>query len=376
MAFVAQVDPSDNLQAVCSGTLLSSNVVLTAGHCAVGENTGVPLDPSVFRIVTGSVDWTDGAHRQVLDVSRVIVHPSFNRATGAADAALLVLSSPTSAPDVRLASTDEQNLYHAGTGAYIAGWGLESADGNLPATLQWATTTVQGPPYCAQLNSMFSPDWETCAVQDPGFSTGTCNGDSGGPLIAGDANDHPVEIGITSRGPSDCNTVSADYFIRTDQLSSWASGWVTASAPAPPPPPTPPPTEPPPASSPPPTSSPPPSSPSASPPQSAPRLPRMSGAEARGFTRTVLRGAFRRAFKRERAYSVSCNRDTSIRVECDFQFSSGSDLYWGTVTVFYVRMSGRTVYWGDRYTVNWVNGRCYNSNHPSRCRYHRARGSY
>jgi hypothetical protein len=102
----------------------------------------------------------------------------------------------------------------------------------------------------------------------------------------------------------------------------------------------------------------------------------MSGADGRSFTRTVLRGAVRGAFGHQREYSVSCNRDSSIRIECDFQFNSQADLYWGTVTVYYVRMAGRTVYWSDKYTVHWVNDRCYNSSHPLRCSYHRRRGSH
>ena len=50
-----------------------------------------------------------------------------------------------------------------------------------------------------------------CAVNHPNDDTGTCNGDSGGPLIAADSNDNPVELGVTSFGFTDCNTVSADY---------------------------------------------------------------------------------------------------------------------------------------------------------------------
>jgi hypothetical protein len=64
MAFIMYSDSSDTPVFSCSGTLVSSNVVLTAGHCAVDESTGVPFDPSRYRVVTGPVDWTDTADRR------------------------------------------------------------------------------------------------------------------------------------------------------------------------------------------------------------------------------------------------------------------------------------------------------------------------
>ena len=78
MAFVAYFDASGNPEFVCSGTVVAPNVVLTAGHCAVDETTGVPLDPSGYVVVTNSVDWTDAAQRQLGTVSRVIVNPAYD----------------------------------------------------------------------------------------------------------------------------------------------------------------------------------------------------------------------------------------------------------------------------------------------------------
>lgn len=78
MAFVAYFDASGNPEFVCSGTVVAPDVVLTAGHCAVDETTGVPLDPSGYVVVTNSVDWTDAAQRQLGTVSRVIVNPAYD----------------------------------------------------------------------------------------------------------------------------------------------------------------------------------------------------------------------------------------------------------------------------------------------------------
>jgi len=50
---------------LCSGTVVSPNVVLTAGHCAVDKTTGITRNPAGFAVVTGAADWTDTSNRQV-----------------------------------------------------------------------------------------------------------------------------------------------------------------------------------------------------------------------------------------------------------------------------------------------------------------------
>ena len=76
----------------CTGTVLSVNVILTAGHCAEDTETGLINEPSGYAIVTGTVEWTSSA-RQVTGVSKVIVYPGYSRSQATADAALLVLSN-------------------------------------------------------------------------------------------------------------------------------------------------------------------------------------------------------------------------------------------------------------------------------------------
>lgn len=75
-------------------------------------------------MVTGSVDWTDQTLRQVSPVSRVIVNPSYvPLPEDTFDAALLVLSNPTTAPAIPLATSSDEYFDVGGTGAVIAGWG-------------------------------------------------------------------------------------------------------------------------------------------------------------------------------------------------------------------------------------------------------------
>jgi trypsin len=363
MAFVAYFDSSGNVEFVCSGTVIAPNVVLTAGHCAVDEGTDVPLDPSGYVVVTDSVDWTNTAQRQLSPVSRVIVNPGYDPASDTYDAALLVLSTPTTAPTIPLASSADESLYDGGTGAVIAGWG-ETYDGGAPVEyLQWAPTVVQNPGYCSQFNPYFDSYAQLCAVNPPDFSTGTCNGDSGGPIAAYDTADQLVEIGLTTEGPVDCNTDTADYFAATLPLSTWAASWIQAVAPPSPP-------------SPPPAPAPAPSTPSPSPsptppaqPPSAPTLPTLGGSTAKHYVRLTLAGGLGRAFKHGSQYTARCTRESSTRFKCAVTFSSPPNDYYGSVTVYYVSGASGSLEWTDTYTIHSVNDQCYfHSGHPQRCR--------
>ena len=121
----------------CSGTVVAPNLVLTAAHCVETLPAGVLDNASGFAIVTGSLDRTDTATRQVSAVTKVITHAassytttSLSGATGLnviGDAALLVLATPTTAPAITLASGSNLSLLDAGTGGEIAGWGLTNA---------------------------------------------------------------------------------------------------------------------------------------------------------------------------------------------------------------------------------------------------------
>ncbi|MGH2865243.1 MAG: S1 family peptidase, partial [Solirubrobacteraceae bacterium] len=104
----------------CTGTVVAPNVVLTAGHCGEDTETGELREPSGYSVVTGNVEWT-ASPRQISDVSRVVVYPDFNPDYLTGDAALLVLSTPTTAPAIALASfpSDSARL-EAGTPALIA----------------------------------------------------------------------------------------------------------------------------------------------------------------------------------------------------------------------------------------------------------------
>lgn len=224
MAFVAYEDPDTGDLSVCSGTVVSPQLVLTAGHCAFSTETATADQPAGYAVVTGSPDWTSPA-RQVSGVTRTILNPSYNAATGDGDAALLVLQTPTTAPAVPLAhASTDASLYTPGTATQIAGWGLTTAE-TIPDQLQWGVSIVQSSAYCRQqaaaIQGLFDPARQMCAIDAPTFADGTCFGDSGGPLLGQRADGTWIELGITAFGAGNCDTGIANFFSRADAVAGW-----------------------------------------------------------------------------------------------------------------------------------------------------------
>ncbi len=235
LAFVADVQNGT----ACSGTIVSPLLVLTAAHCVEDLTAaGSVATADSLRVVTGTLDWSAIGSGQVLTVSRVAVDPAFNPATLDGDAALLILSSPTRSPSIKLAGTADSSLLTAGVPAAIAGWGYTYAgEPSPPTSLYWGSTVVQSATYCLAQGTLdgvpFNSLDELCAADAPSFAVASCHGDSGGPLLATAADGGPVEIGITSRGDPACNPSYPSVFTRADSVSGWVTQWIAAT-PAPP----------------------------------------------------------------------------------------------------------------------------------------------
>lgn len=231
MAFVAYVNGNGNLTFICSGTLVSSNVVLTAGHCTASEKTGAPIAASGFRVVTGAVNWTDSADRTVSKVSDVRVDPGFDPRGPRNDAGLLILSKPVSQPPVQMWQSGQIT---GGTAAQIAGWGETSARSGPTKKLRWAPSVVQSASYCGHFkatNFTFDPSSMLCAQDNPSDRTATCSGDSGGPLLVKESNGTVIEAGITSVGPANCGTRTPDYYTAVRPIYPWVNSQIQAFAP-------------------------------------------------------------------------------------------------------------------------------------------------
>jgi Trypsin len=189
-------------RSLCSGSLITPTVIVTAGHCL----TGVGADS--VKAWLGETSLAQAAKTASLPIAGIAVHPGYGPDTYANDIALITLAKPVDITgSVRLIGLpfgqDAATWPAAGTPAIISGWGATSTGGQAAGQLLRADVQVLAGPGapCGQYGAGFDPTMLICGGLPDG-SRDTCQGDSGGPFVVAVAG-LPVLAGLTSSG-SDC----------------------------------------------------------------------------------------------------------------------------------------------------------------------------
>src|SRR5215216_2265727 len=224
-AFIVKSAETGQIFPICSGTLITSNVFLTASHCTSfftqdlvpeGYVAYVSLDQSIpFGALTTS-------KTQLLSVAHVVTNPNYNQSqSDSGDIAVLILDrnarvTPATLPTCGL--LDQllaQNVLKTATFTNV-GYGVQNrvVGGGVPFFQD-----LNPIPRMYSFSSFNSLNGGYLRLsQNPSTgSGGTCFGDSGGPNFL-TVNGQQLIVSITITGDSVCRSTNVAY--RLDTVSA------------------------------------------------------------------------------------------------------------------------------------------------------------
>jgi secreted trypsin-like serine protease len=190
----------------CTGTLIDSTHVLSAGHCASITKAGLVSSPAAWppQSIALWIGSNKAGQGEEVPVDSVSIPPEYLGLTDRNDISILTLAEASSMAPTQVAGAAERSIWDPGTLATIAGWGVTEEGGDeTPDTLQKAQVPITTDEYCESAYSDedgwdFDPETMVCAGYPEG-GIDTCQGDSGGPLFADSSGVRRV-VGVTSWG--------------------------------------------------------------------------------------------------------------------------------------------------------------------------------
>lgn len=204
----------------CGAVILSSTRGLTAAHCVDGRF-------GAFSVYAGSNNRLSGG--QEVDVSTYTIHPDW-QSSGPGfpnDIAVLAFSdSLTLGTNVAVANMPSGNSDFAGSQCVLSGWGRTGSSGSLPMYLMQVEMPIIDNNFCkvrmSPVQGADIADYHICAFDN---YSGSCNGDSGGPMTCNEGGQRVV-AGVTSWGVSSRGNCMQSYpsvYARTSYFSDFIS---------------------------------------------------------------------------------------------------------------------------------------------------------
>ncbi|XP_063685760.1 trypsin-1-like isoform X2 [Bolinopsis microptera] len=216
-------------QNLCGGSILATNIILTAAHCVVRDVSGLGWEESQDQIYhpvqlgvwTGDLDNFDTDNQQFGSVKAIIVHEDYDSYRVVNDIAVIVLENDLLFDKYTAAVSlpkEEDMLYTEGSLVTVVGWGLTEEE-HTSHVLQKLNYEVRSREQCTgSYGDQFVPGMMCTGIKP--MEKHSAIGDSGGPLIT-KVKDKWVQLGIVSWGAEDPDESSFDVNTDVSYFKSW-----------------------------------------------------------------------------------------------------------------------------------------------------------